>query len=197
MITSGDQEARRGRPRNDACTDEILQATIELVAEVGLAGMTVDAVAARAGVGKATIYRRWPSKEELLLEAWRSRVPPPEVPDTGTLEGDLLSFLVLLAPTEESRRQSTFPHMIAAARINPEVRVRFQEFVSARREPVRSILRRGIERGELPADTDVEVLYDLVMAPFFYRWLISDGPIDPAAIESWVTMALRGATTPR
>lgn len=197
MIAAGDQESRRGRPRNDACTDDILQATIDLVGEVGLGGMTVDAVAARAGVGKATIYRRWPSKEELLLEAWRSRVPPPAVPDTGTLHGDLVAFLGALAPDEEGRRQSTFPHMIAAARTNPEVRVRFQEFVIARREPVRTILRRGIERGELPADTDVEVLYDLVMGPFFYRWLISDGTIDDRSIDSWITMALRGATTPR
>ena len=99
--------ARRGRPRNEQSTTAILVATIELVSEVGLAGLTMDAVASRAGVSKATIYRRWSSKETLLLDAWMSCVRRPEAPDTGIFHDDLTA---MFRGIDDQPRAHRYPH---------------------------------------------------------------------------------------
>ena len=112
---------RRGRPLDEACGPNILDATLDIVAEVGYAGLTVDAVAQRAGVGKATIYRRWASKESLLLEAWRSCIAPIVQPDTGTLRGDVEAMLNTVnhgRPNDVLRR--IFPQMIAASKVDAD-----------------------------------------------------------------------------
>jgi AcrR family transcriptional regulator len=133
--------ARRGRPRNEQSTADILAATLELVAEVGLAALTMDAVAARAGVSKATIYRRWSSKEQLLLDAWMSAVQRPIAPDTGTLHGDLTAMLAALVdnPLAGADVQRVYPQMVAAAKVNPDVAVAYRAFIAERRRPMRAV----------------------------------------------------------
>jgi len=176
-------EVRRGRPRNEACSGEILSATLDLVAEVGVAGLTMDAVATRAGVGKATIYRRWSSKEALMLDAWMSCVQKPAVPDTGTLRGDLDVLLGGIShPLSDATLQRVFPQMIAAAKVNPDVAEAYRAFITNRRLPLLTVLRRAVERGEIDPAVDIEVVQDLLIAPLMYRWLVTDAPIDAAVI---------------
>ena len=186
-------QIRRGRPRNEACTGEILEAALHLVAEVGIAGLTMDAVASRAGVGKATIYRRWTSKEALMLDAWMSCVRKPVAPDTGTLQGDLEALLGGIdSPLSDRELQRVFPQMIAAAKVNPEVADAYRAFVEQRRAPLRAVLLRGVERGEIDPALDLEVVQDLVVAPLMYRWIVTDAPIDEPMIRQVITTVTAG-----
>ena len=186
-------QIRRGRPRNEACTGEILEAALHLVAEVGIAGLTMDAVASRAGVGKATIYRRWTSKEALMLDAWMSCVRKPVAPDTGTLRGDLEALLGGIdSPLSDRELQRVFPQMIAAAKVNPEVADAYRAFVEQRRAPMRAVLSRGVERGEIDPLLDLEVVQDLVIAPLMYRWIVTDAPIDEPMIRQVIATVTAG-----
>lgn len=203
-VTSGttdpvDVPARRGRPRNESCSTSILSAAIELVAEVGIASLTMDAVAVRAGVGKATIYRRWSSKEALMLDAWMSCASSPPIPNTGSLRSDLDDlFLRVDHPLSDEAMQRVFPQMIAAAKVNPEVNQAYTAFLAERRRPINTVLARAVERGELDADTDLQLVGDLLIAPVLYRWLVTDGLVDDQIISSIIDTVLAGlrATTP-
>lgn len=172
----------------------ILVATLELVSEVGLAGLTMDAVASRAGVSKATIYRRWSSKEALLLDAWMSCVRRPEAPDTGSLHDDLTAMFTGIGdqPLTDGDMQRVFPQMIAAAKVNPDVAEAYRAFIAERRRPMRAVLERAVARGELGADLDLDLVHDLLVAPLLYRWLVSDGPIDDRVTAALVDIVLTG-----
>src|SRR5829696_3457055 len=141
MHSTPTEAPRRGRPRRADADQAILTATVELLGEVGVAGFSMDLLAQRAGVGKATIYRRWPSKEALMLEAMRTVVTPITVPDTGAVHTDLRGYV-------------------------GQLRVSLEDYLRNRQTTVRTIIRRGIDRGELAADTDVDLLVDLVLGPF-------------------------------
>jgi AcrR family transcriptional regulator len=184
---------RRGRPLDEAFRPAILNATLDAVAEVGYAGLTVEAVAQRAGVGKAAIYRRWASKESLLLEAWRSCIAPIPEPDTGSLRGDLAVMFNAVnhgRPDDVMRR--IFPQMIAASKVDPEAHVAYQVFVDERRRPLQSILARAQRRGELSATIDLGLVHDLLVAPLTYRWLVSDGDVGPAVVQGIIDIVLAG-----
>ena len=197
MITVVEPETRRGRPRNESCTADILDATLSLVAEVGIAALTVDAVANRAGVGKATIYRRWSSKEALMLDAWASCVRPAEVPDTGSVHSDLLAILGRFdSPVHDRDLQRVFPQMIAAARVNPEVADQYREFIAQRRVPMLTVLRRAVDRGEIDRSIDLDIAHDMLVAPMLYRWMLTDQPIDAELVERVVSLVL-DAISPR
>lgn len=188
------EEAARkpGRPRDARADRAILEATLELASEQGLA-LSMDAVAARAGVSKATIYRRWQSKEALLLDAWKELVAPIPTPDTGSLRGDLRAiFTGLCHHANESPMGHVLPQMIAAARTNPEMRASFKEYVADRRRPTRAVIERGVARGELPPGVDVELLGDLVAGPIFYRILVVDTPVDDATVDAILDVVLAG-----
>src|SRR6478736_5144166 len=166
-----------GRPRDARCHPAILEATLELAGAVGLGGRTMDAVAARAGVSKATIYRRWSSKEALVLDAWMACYPVEAVPDTGSLTGDLI------AHSRQFRDAVTtgvfgrvLPQMVAAARVNEDLAEVFRRLVAERRARVRVALDRAVERGELSAGVDLELVQDLLIGPLFYRTLMSGEP---------------------
>lgn len=189
---------RRGRPRSESSSAAILSATIELVAEVGIAGLTVDAVACRAGVGKATIYRRWDSKEALMLDAWKRCVRKPEVPDTGNVRDDLREIFTVLDQTlPDADLQRVFPQMIAAAKVNADVAGAYRTFIAERRRPMRTVLERAVERGELSDDLELEVVQDLLVAPVLYRWLVSDGPVDDHLITQVIDLVLAGVSASR
>lgn len=184
---------RRGRPLDEACRPAILDATLDLVADVGYAGMTVDGVAQRAGVGKATIYRRWPSKESLLIEAWRSCIAPIPEPDTGSLRGDLgVMFNSVNHGRPDDVMRRIFPQMIAASKVDDDAHEAYQVFIGERRGPLQSVLVRAQRRGELPADADLGLVHDLLVAPLTYRWLVSDGDVGPAVVQAIIDIVLAG-----
>jgi AcrR family transcriptional regulator len=186
---------RRGRPRSEKARGAILGAAAELLLERGLTAVSMDAVAARAGVSKATIYRWWPTKESLALDAlyreW-SAVPPPE--DTGSLRGDLLS---LLRPWALLAGRRPYGRVIAAllteAQTDPGFAREYRARIAApRRDQAREIFRRAIERGEVAADTKIEVALDLLYGPVYHRLLHGHAPLDDRFVRDVIDTALDG-----
>jgi AcrR family transcriptional regulator len=173
---------RPGRPRSAAADASIVRATLDVLIEEGYRGLTMEQVRARAGVGKATLYRRYGSKQELVSEAIRHLNQPIDRPDTGTVRADILAVAAsVIAGAERVAFANFAPRLLADAAGDPEMHAIFYEnLVAPRRAVMGEVLRRGVARGELRADLDVELTIDLLTGPWVYRLLISGG--DPDAI---------------
>jgi AcrR family transcriptional regulator len=185
---------RPGRPRDEGAAQAILTATMELMAEVGFGAVTVDAVAQRAGVGKATIYRRWESKERLVLDAISASTEPAPVPDTGSVAGDLKEIYGRMADSlSQPESRSLLMAMVAQATVDEVVHELLGRLVSQRKEVSRAVLRRAIDAGDLPADADVDLLVDLLAGAVLYRTCIAGRPVGPKTLDRIVTTILRGA----
>ena len=161
-----------------------MDAVVEILTEVGFRGLTIDAVAHRAHVGKATIYRRWEGKEQLVLDALTAgRIPVPQ-PDTGTLRDDLLAYYLPLADAEAQKGAvRLMPALAAEAAVDPELAARLQAYVSDRRAPVAGILQRAQERGEIADAFDVELVVDLLTGAIMYRLYFSGATVDEDVIQ--------------
>lgn len=195
MPPSSPTEAPRrpGRPRDDSRDRAILEATLALVARDGMAGLTVDAVAAAAGASKATIYRRWASKEAMVLDAWRELAAPVVVPDTGNLRADLVSmFSVFAERISAGPLARVLPHMLAMAQVDPQFGREYREFLSERRRPLRLIVARAVARGELAATVDPELVAELVSGPIYYRALVAGRRVSTRHVEQIVDVVLAG-----
>jgi AcrR family transcriptional regulator len=180
-ISSGDgpETPRRGRPRSVEADQAILGATLDLASEVGITGMSMDDVAQRAGVSKATIYRRWCSKEALVLDALRSAALPFDDVDSGTLRGDLDLYVgELIQRFSPGPMNDVLPHLIEVSCHDETIRSSLDDYIRVRRVPLRTILTRAVERGELPYDTDIDVTIDTLIGAFVYRRLLSHDAID-------------------
>jgi len=156
---AGPANRRPGRPRSEQAEQAIIEATLDLFAEQGFEGVCVEAVAARAGVGKATIYRRWPNKEELLLAAFGSlKSPFPELAGVSVRD-DLLSMVkVMCADKSDPRKARRYALLLGDGDKYPRLMARYMEtVVQPRRDAMRAVIRRGIQSGELRPDTDVEI----------------------------------------
>jgi AcrR family transcriptional regulator len=190
------EDVRRGRPRSEARKLAILHAAFDLLVERGMAATSMDAVAERAGVSKATIYRWWDSKELLgldaLYETWAAAGPPTR--PSGTLRGEMLALVrpwVRVAADGSSAR--ILIGLMAAAKDDPEFGVTYRaRFVEPRRDQARAMLARAIARGEIPEDTDVEVAIDLLWGPFYHRLLHGHAPLDDRFARRAVDAALAG-----
>lgn len=172
---------------------EILAATRELLAERGVEGLTVDGVAARAKVGKATIYRHWRSRAELVMDAVAS-VPGPERPVlVGEVHADLCAVFgalgEVLSDPERSRLLAT---LVDAAERDPELAELHVHHSNSRRAPARAVLAEAVERGELAPATDLDLAVDLIAGPLFYRRLLTHQPVTPAVVEAVVDAVLVG-----
>jgi AcrR family transcriptional regulator len=184
----------RGRPRDERTDRAILKAARELIAEVGVEFRTDD-VAARAGVGKGAIYRRYTSKDELVAAAIGALVNEEiVVPDTDSTRDDLL---VLMREAVELYRGPgagrLMPNLVGAMARTPELANAVREgFLSGRRAALSEVLRRGVERGDLRPDLDLELALDVLGGPLFYRLLITGGPIDEALAEGVADLILNG-----
>jgi len=187
---------QRGRPRSERARKAILEAASELLLARGLSEVSMDAVAERAGVSKATIYRWWPTKETLALDAlyteWAAARPHPR--DTGSLRGDLLSMLRPWARLAGSRPYGrVVAALLTEAQTDPVFAAEYrQRFVEPRREQAREIFRRAIERGEIPADTKVEVALDLLYGPLYHRLLQGHAPLSDRFVLEVIDMVLDG-----
>lgn len=174
----------------------VLAATAELLDEVGYESTTYDEIANRAGVHKTTVYRRWPSKPELVSDALdlhsEQHVP---VPDTGALAGDLAALAEAVAANITSvggARRST--SIIAAGAHSEELADRIHRFMLRRVTLTQPIVTRAIARGELPADTDPRVVIEALVGPIWFRLLLTGEPIDEDFLAALVTLVERGAT---
>ena len=189
----------RGRPRSEEAHQAILAAVVELLPEQGLTGLTIEAVAARAGVGKTTIYRRWKTKNELIVAAIEMLRPPGSPPDTGSVVGDLGAIVAMQRERlESSRLPRIVPRVLGEAMEDPELH---SEILARAVAPIRGMLveivERGIARGELREDLDVEALVDVLHAVPVYKLLMTGGALDAIADvpERVVPMLLEGVSS--
>jgi AcrR family transcriptional regulator len=190
-----------GRPRSAAADQAILQATLDVLAEEGYRGLTIEAVRARAGVGKATVYRRWSSKEALVVDAVRHLNQEMHVPeDGGSLVAD---FAAVSAQAVAAARLTNAPvvmaRIVAESRTNPDLHaIFFENLINPRRQVMRAIMQRAQERGEIRPDIDPELVVDLVVGPVLYRSLIVGTPMeDLAELPAQVLDAVLNGVSPR
>ena len=174
---------RPGRPRSAGVDEALLEATLQLAGEVGINGMSMDDLAQRVGVSKTTIYRRWRSKEALVLDALAHGIRPFDLVDTGSLRGDLEVYLRELGRRMETGRTSdVLPDLISAAARDAALRESLDEWVRHRRQPLKTILGRGVERGELSDNADLDTVIDTLIGAFMYRRLLTHAPLDDAFV---------------
>jgi AcrR family transcriptional regulator len=183
-----------GRPREVRVDGAILAATLELVAEVGIHDFRMDDVAERAGVGKAAIYRRHRSKDELVTATVAALVSEITVPDTGSTREDLLALMRgAVEVYGDPIKAGVMPSLVGAMPQRPELARAVRDgFLSQRRAALRAVLDRGVARGDLRADLDVELALDVLGGALFYRLLVTGGPIDGDLAEGVAELILRG-----
>jgi AcrR family transcriptional regulator len=188
--------ATRGRPRSDQVDQAILRAASELLSERGLDAMTIEDVAARAGVGKSSIYRRWPTKGTLALDAFLVDFLTQQPPvDNGTLEEDLREALSLWsAAVVGTPTGRALVGLVAEAQIDEDLaRGWIERVMTPVRDQHRAMVIRAIERGEISAESDVDVIMDLLYGAAYHRLLQGHLAITPAFIECVARVVAEGA----
>jgi len=189
IITAG-----RGRPRDPATRKKILAAASALLDEGGLSAVTMEAIAARAGVGKPTIYREWPNAHAVAMSAFLSRAQKPaaKARSKNALRA-LKHQLRELADAFATRAGRSTAMMIAAAQNDSELAKVFRtHFVMKNREEGRALLLRAIEEGDVRNDIDIEAALDLIYAPFYFRLLIGHAPLSARDTDVILDTALKG-----
>jgi AcrR family transcriptional regulator len=162
-----------GRPRSARADEAIIGAVLDLLAEgTPFDALSIEAVAARAGVGKATIYRRWSNKDALIFDAVRTVKGEPAVLPGTSVRDDLIALLKPVGKAENTRAGQIMPCLMSELQRSPELNGIFQRIMEPRREVAREILRRGIDEGVLRPDIDVEVVIAMLTGPLIaYRLL--------------------------
>ena len=184
-----------GRPRDVRADRAILDATLELIAERGVHEFRTEDVASRAGVGKGAIYRRYRSKDELVTAAVGALVSEEiMVPDTGSTRTDLLALMREAVDLYSgSLPGRLMPNLVSAIAQRPELARTVREgFLAGRRAALSEVLRRGVERGDLRPDLDLELALDVLGGPLFYRLLVTGGPLDDQLAEGVADLILHG-----
>ena len=200
--TRTEEPRPRGRPRSEKARTAILTAAIDLLLEQGLHAMSMDDVAQRAGVSKATIYRWWASKELLALDAlataWATPTPDAQR-NTGSLRGDLLAGLrTWLRQLKQRPYGRVIAGLVAQAQTDPEFAKLYREhFVQPRRANTRELLRRAIDRGEIPPDTNIDVTLDLLYGPIYHRLLHGHAPLTDRFAQQVIDTVINGITPNR
>jgi AcrR family transcriptional regulator len=181
QAAKNDPQARPpGRPRSERARRAILQAANELLESEGFAAVTVEAIAERAGVSKATVYRWWPNRAAVVMDGFLSIVSS-EVPfpHTGHAREDIRIHMRRLAEAFSGKIGRTVAALIAEGQSDPELAEALRSrWLSVRRAEAREILELGIERGELRDDIDLEVAVDVLYGPIYYRMLVGHAPVD-------------------
>lgn len=192
VAAGGDVASSAGRPRSEEAHQAILDATLALLAEVGFSALTVEGVAGRAGVGKATIYRRWPSKLPLVVEAFGG-LPSFEDADTGSLEGDLKAMLrAYLELFHKTPLAAVLPALASERAHDPALAELFDPVLLQRRSPLVQALERAVARGEISADLDLDLAADLIVGPIAVRLFFTGRKIHAKLVDPMVELALRG-----
>ncbi len=173
---------RGGRRRSEATHQAILRATREILVEVGVRGLTVEGVAARAGVAKTTVYRRWKSKDELalavLIDMVEQFVAVPDLDDTMAEFTAFVSGAIRILGTTLMGR--VMQGLVSDFAANPDLADAFQtRVVTVRQNEVRRMVAVAIERGDMRPDADPELLHELLFGPVYYRLLLSGRPLEP------------------
>jgi AcrR family transcriptional regulator len=198
---AGPAYRRPGRPRSEQADQAIIEATLDLFGEQGFEGVCVEAVAARAGVGKATIYRRWPNKEELLLAALGSMKSPFPEPTGVSVRDDLVAMLTVMCHDRaDPRKARRYALLLGEGQKYPRLMARYKEtVVEPRHEAIRAVIRRGIGTGEVRPDADVEIALLALTGTVMAKEKAADGSLDGEFAARIVDELLLGLTprTPR
>ena len=199
----GQAAPERGRRRSERAHRAIITSAQELLEEVGYGPLSIEGVAARAGVGKQTIYRWWRSKAALVVEAYLAHMlEVSSPPDTGSTREDVREVLLrrLVAPLAHPPARRVVAGVVADLQHDPELGEGFRrDVVPAGRQPMLDILERGRQRGEIRADVDLELAVDALHGAVFYRLLLSHSPLDAAFAGRLADQVLDGlaASSPR
>ena len=196
---NGDIVRGRGRPRDEDARQRILSASLELLEEAGFPQVTVEAIAERAGVSKATVYRWWPNKAAVVIEAFRQAFEP-ELPfvDTGSFRNDLLTQVRNFARVLSGRGGRMLTAFVVAARNDPEVAQAFRTIWSApRRAQAREMLKLTQSRGQLRPEADLDMVLDALYGPLYYRLLVKNEPPSQKYAEALVDLVLQGLSQER
>jgi AcrR family transcriptional regulator len=188
-----------GRPRDPKLDGAILQATLQLLADSGYGALTIEAVAAAAGVGKASVYRRWAGKDELVIDAVASLIEQPE-PGVGAGVRDELVVLLetVRRKSDSSLAGKIFPRLLGASAENPELMRRYREQVlDPRRRRFLDVLQQGVDEGLIRADVELEHAADLLVGPMVYRNLIRNEPPPGADLAARIVDDVLLALAPR
>jgi AcrR family transcriptional regulator len=183
----------RGRHRSDESERAILTATLHLLKQQPLRDITIEAIAREAGVGKVTIYRWWPSKAYVALDAFSKTMNKTiSVPDTGNGENDLVELLRLTMNFYSSTGQM-FSEFLAECKNDPQFAIVFRErFLKPRREASREVLERSINRGEIDSAVDREVVLDMIFGPMVFRLMAGHGPLNRKEATTMISTLFRG-----
>ncbi|MBT2291698.1 TetR/AcrR family transcriptional regulator [Paenibacillus albidus] len=186
--------AKRGRPRNVETEKSILAAAYDLLFELGFGAVTVEKIAERARVSKATIYKWWPNKAAVVIDAFLSattaRVP---VPDTGSVYQDILGHATDLTRFLTSREGQIIKEIIGEGQLDAGLAEAYRtRYFQPRRLEARQLLEQGVRRGELKEGLDIGLSIDLIYGPIFYRLLLTGEPLDDVYVEHLVTAGFEG-----
>ncbi|TDC22980.1 TetR/AcrR family transcriptional regulator [Streptomyces sp. 8K308] len=197
--SSTSAESRAGRPRDERIDAAVPRAVLELLNESGYGRLTLEAVANRAGTSKPALRRRWRSRQHLVVDALATTIGTEPTPDTGCTHCDLIAGIGTLTrafTTEVSRR--ALPALVADLADDPELASAFLDrFFHPRRASTAQALRRGIDRGDIRPDADVDLLLDMLAATTYYRALFDHLPITEDLAEQVVDIVLSGVATDR
>jgi AcrR family transcriptional regulator len=200
-----DTPARRGRPRDSAVDQRVLDVAWDLLLAEGYPGLNIDDVAERAGVAKTTLYRRWPTKDHLAVAVAARTLSQVPIPATGDLRADLVEFLMAMAASLGRVRMAGHPggasagllaELVAAAARHPDIGAAVRLLYAQRHDMALARLERAAEHEGLRGDIDQPVLIDQLAGPVYYRILITGAPVDRDYAERLVGSVLAGAITP-
>ncbi|MBT2542331.1 TetR/AcrR family transcriptional regulator [Streptomyces sp. ISL-44] len=194
MVGTQSRGAERGpgRPREERVTGAVLNAVVDLITEQGIGAVTMDAVAARAGVSKPAIYRRWPTKQDLIIAAAETRIGVLSVPDLGDFRAELRSLLTTrLEAYRLPGSDRLIAGLIGAAAETGAERGQYAGYTERITSETRRILERGIARGEVRPETDVRAAATLVAAPLLFRLIVEQELPDAALVDTLVDLVSR------
>jgi AcrR family transcriptional regulator len=188
---------RSGRPRDTRIDNSVLTATIELLEDVGYADLTLEAIATRAGTTKPAIRRRWPSRQHLVVDALAHTMGTDPTPDRGCTHCDLIVGIDSLSQAFTGGiAQRALPPLVADLATNPELERSFlNRLFHPRRASTAEAIRRGIDRGDLKPEVNIDLLLDMLAAVTYYRLLYRHLPVTADLSEQIVRMVLTGAAT--
>lgn len=184
-----------GRPRSEEARTAIFRSALRLLGKNGFADLTIEDIAADAGVGKATVYRWWQNKAALIADAFASSTTRRlRFPDTGSLRADISQQMRQLVKVFQSRRGRVVSAILAGGQNDRDLMAAFRErFLWPRRQEAYATLQRGIRRGELKKNVDMDLLLDSLYGPIYMRFLIKHAKLSPRFINGLCELVLNGA----
>jgi len=178
-------------PRVERSKTQVLEAARALLKEVGFRGVTIEALSARSGVAKTTIYRHWNNAAEIIVQSFTAVMHRAVRVDSGSLRGDLLTLLSGMASTMHDRDWiAAATSMMEAAMYDQDLKVLQEEFIRQSKAPMREAIQLGIDRGEIAENTDIDFLIAQLCGPFFYQCLVLQQPMSAEKVSVVVDSSL-------